>query len=239
MPLSDPPRYKLLNDKLIHLTQDEVRQFEEESDIAKEFDNKLCKFLENDDLALVRMGISLAKGADVPITYEHLDQFLESEQSEETKLEILWDDEYTKDVADEYLGYSGILAIPESYETADMSVVDWETKANLLKNFSQAKEYFEKEKIYPILEEMIEYSASYYGDAEQLSEPERDPEINLFLNSLELLSIIANDKDKIKLTKLHKTLDKEGKELIGEHFESAIENAGSGTWYFYSGLYGM
>ena len=199
----------------------------------------LRKFLESDDPAMVRKGISMAKGVDIPITYEHLEQFLESEQSEETKLEILWDDEYTKDVADEYLGYSGILAIPESYETADMSVVDWETKANLLKNFSQAKEYFEKEKIYPILEEMIEYSASYYGDAEQLSEPERDPEINLFLNSLELLSIIANDKDKIKLTKLHKTLDKEGKELIGEHFESAIENAGSGTWYFYSGLYGM
>ena len=214
MTLSDPPRYKLLNDKLIQLTQDEVKQFEEESDIAKEFDKELCKFLENDDLALVRMGISLAKGADVPITYEHLDQFLESEQSEETKLEILWADESTKDVADEYLGYSGILAIPESYETADMSVVDWETKANLLKaigskkiqkQFPQTNEYLEqtKKEIYSILEEMIGESDLHYGDAEQLSEPERHPSINLFLNSLELLSIIANDEDKIKLTKLH------------------------------------
>ena len=86
---------------------------------------------------------------------------------------------------------------------------------------------------------MIGSSDLHYGDAEQLSEPERHPSINLFLNSLELLSIIANDEDKIKLTKLQKTLDKEDAELIGEHFESAIENAGSGTWYFYSGLYAM
>ena len=212
MTLSDPPRYKLLNDKLIQLTQDEVKQFEEESDIAKEFDKELCKFLENDDLALVRMGISLAKGADVPITYEHLDQFLESEQSEETKLEILWADESTKDVADEYLWK--ILTIPESYETENMSDIEWETKANLLKaigskkiqkQFPQTNEYLEqtKKEIYPILEEMIGSSDLHYGDAEQLSEPERHPSINLFLNSLELLSIIANDEDKIKLTKLH------------------------------------
>ncbi len=42
----------------------------------------LRKFLESDDPAMVRMGISMAKGADVEITVKDLERFLKSKDIE-------------------------------------------------------------------------------------------------------------------------------------------------------------
>jgi HEAT repeat protein len=53
----------------------------------------LRKFLESDDPAMVRMGISLAKGAGVEVTAEDLKHFLKSEEVETIKTGIMLADE--------------------------------------------------------------------------------------------------------------------------------------------------
>ncbi len=53
----------------------------------------LRKFLESDDPALVRMGISLAKGAGVEVTLKDLEHFLKSENVETIKTGVMLADE--------------------------------------------------------------------------------------------------------------------------------------------------
>ena len=53
----------------------------------------LRKFLESDDPALVRMGISLAKGAGVEVTIKDLDHFLKSGNLETVKTGLMLADE--------------------------------------------------------------------------------------------------------------------------------------------------
>ena len=53
----------------------------------------LRKFLESDDLALVRMGISLAKGAGVEVTIKDLERFLKSGDVETVKNGVILADE--------------------------------------------------------------------------------------------------------------------------------------------------
>ena len=58
----------------------------------------LRKFLESDDPALVRMGISLAKGAGVEVTAEDLKHFLKSDDIEAIKTGVLLAKEASIDV---------------------------------------------------------------------------------------------------------------------------------------------
>ena len=49
----------------------------------------LRKFLESDDPAMVRMGISLAKGAGVEVTVKDLERFLKSDDIETIKTGVM------------------------------------------------------------------------------------------------------------------------------------------------------
>ena len=53
----------------------------------------LRKFLESDDPAMVRMGISLAKGADVEVTVKDFERFLKSKDVETVKTGVMLADE--------------------------------------------------------------------------------------------------------------------------------------------------
>ena len=74
----------------------------------------LRKFLESDDPALVRMGISLAKGAGVEITAEDLKHFLKSDDIEAIKTGVLLAKEASIDVE---LTIEDLKKFLESYET--------------------------------------------------------------------------------------------------------------------------
>jgi len=63
----------------------------------------LRKFLKSDDPAMVRMGISMAKGIDAKITVEDLEHFLKSDDSETVKLGVILSDEAS--IRDELLHY--------------------------------------------------------------------------------------------------------------------------------------
>jgi len=73
----------------------------------------LRKFLESDDPALVRMGISLAKGAGVEVTVKDLEHFLKSEDVETIKIGVMLADE--AGIGDEMMEMLCCRLVPEGY----------------------------------------------------------------------------------------------------------------------------
>ena len=205
----------------------------------------LRKFLESDDPAMVRMGISLAKGAGITLSWNDLEPFLESwEHPESIKLEIMLNDEAMMGgIASEYLNLKlKPIETYHDYTYEDDTQPDWWYRTDLLKilnNFSEkspiAKDTIAKTKkeIYEIIDEMVENFVEEYEIAtddwpdavwemEDQSEYFYSIPITNWWNTLELICIIGNEKDKTKLTKIIDSMDEELAKMIKVGFEAAI-----------------
>ena len=213
----------------------------------------LRKFLESDDPALVMMGISMAKGAGITLSWNDLEPFLESwEHPESVKLEImLKDEDVTGGIASEYLNlklkpieiYHDYTYESEEIVSFHSITTSWEDRTNLLKvlnnfseNFPIAKDTIAKTKkeIYEIIDEMIEnfvveYEIATDGMPESIAQLEDQTEyfysipITNWWNTLKLICIIGNEKDKTKLTKIIDSMDEELAKMFKVGFEAAIE----------------
>ena len=89
----------------------------------------LRKFLESDDPALVRMGLSMAKGVGVEVTVKDLEHFLKSEDVETVKTGVMLADE--AGIGDEAMDMLCCRLVPDFDEIAD---IIWEEKGEDIEN---------------------------------------------------------------------------------------------------------
>ena len=152
----------------------------------------LRKFLASDDPAMVRMGISMAKGVNIEITIEDIGHFLESEEVEKVKIGInLAEEAGVEKEAFEYFSKSvnDLVEIKRhfmipTHKYAPCITYDEESLFEILESIAEDEKYTER-----IAEILANFLEDHFDGEKRTGETEP-----IYDDALVLLGIICNDK---------------------------------------------